>query len=141
MKRDLLVAASVCVLLLISCASRDNVSLTPEEEALAVKDALRIMRIKSDVTVEDVDDNGVLDIYIVYLSDKELTLSRRNWLFGGVTGVVVGSEENINWEVDGVYLEMGEELYRTTISECNRCMEGKRSEFDACLDEAWVRVE
>lgn len=140
MKRALSIVLLAGLCLSIACGSK-NVSLTPEEEVLAIRDSLRIMGIKSDVSLQDMDDDGILDIYIVYLSQKEMSLARRTWVFSSVTGVIAGSADHITWGTEYVYLRVLEDLYRSLVSECIRCTDAGRKEIDACIDQAWVKVE
>jgi len=139
-----LAMAAVLAAGLFGCPPKqeERVSLTPEQEALAVRQALRIVMIKADVTVADVNSNDVLDIYIVHTPKKKLSENRRTYLFALVTGVVVGTAESVDWEVDRVYLELGDVLYSALVSECVRCADDEEGAYmDACLKEIWQPVD
>jgi len=131
----------LAVALPFGCASREPVSLTPEDEAISIRYALRIMGVKSDVWVSDVDENGLLDLYIAYLGKKDLSEDDRTLLFARVIGMVAGGMEDPSFGKDSVYVEIREEVYKAYVEDCIVCMDYEGSEMVDCIDRIWVKVQ
>jgi hypothetical protein len=137
---------SVLALLIImagmsACPTVDNVSLTPDEQGTTVRAALLVMGIRTEVTMRDVNDNGVIDIYIEHLGKKELSDTKRIYIQSAVTGAIGGSAEKWEFDHDMVYLEIEGVVYEARIADCVKCTYVGREEIEACMDESWTEKE
>jgi hypothetical protein len=124
-----------------ACPSVNNVSLTPDEQATTVRIALLVMGIRTEVTMRDVNGNGVIDIYIKHLGKKELSDAKRVYIQSAVTGAIGGSAEKWEFDHDMVYLEIEGVIYEARIADCVKCTYVDRDEIEACMDESWSKKE
>jgi len=123
------------------CGSLSEVELSPEEEADVMRTALRIGGLKSDVTVADVNGNGVLDMYIVRLAKGEISLNERERMLAYVTGAVAEVADDMAFPLDRVYVQMGDEIVTALVSDCQRCYRAEKDDFEQCMDESWAPAE
>lgn len=137
-KTAMRVLAGLALAAAAGCGSLSDVELSPEDEADVMRTALRIGGLKSDVTVADVNGNGVLDMYIVRLTDKEITPKERERMLAYVTGAVAEVADDMAFPLDRVYVQMGDEIVTALVSDCQRCYRAGRNEFEQCMDESWA---
>lgn len=139
MKRVTVTILALCFLMSGACSFSKNAILnTPEDQADTIKYSLRVFGFKSEVTVEDVDDNGIVDFYIIITNiSKKPAPKRMHLIFAYVTGIMSGIENRINERSDKVYLEILDDIYVSTVQGCVECSKAGSKEIDECIDNIW----
>lgn len=116
-------------------------SLSTSQAAQVIQDTMKKVGYKCVVEVSDVDENGVMDFGIEYISgggDDTVLI-----LIAKVTGVVAGVLPNLSWKVDKVYVVHGENVWHTTASKCKICSavveddDSTDKDVEDCLMSIW----
>lgn len=120
-------------------------SLSVKQAEKVMSDALSDEGYNCDVEVGDVDENGVKDIAIEYISgneDEQIIM-----LLATVTGATAEISNHLKWRADKVFVLVAEDVYYAKVSDCGVCYEfiteEDSSEDDAvnCIKSIWTEVD
>jgi len=120
--------------------------LSQDDAAGILKSDLNKLGYNVNVFVQDFDENGVADYGVEYVSgneDSEVIL-----LLAFISNSVGKINRSLTWRSGKVFVLIGDNLYFTTASDCQRCstMLGSASDreidnFANCVLDSWQVIE